>query len=137
LNSIDHGKFIRSNNSSVLYDFISANKVNADIIVYFGGTPFYFSKAQFIDNKSINITDFVGRFFSDELSVDYEFSVDNGSLYVNYLNHSKTKLISGQKDEFGNGQRVLYHFVRNEKNEITKLYLSAEGTVKNIEFVKK
>jgi hypothetical protein len=56
---------------------------------------------------------------------------------VNYLNHSKTKLISGQKDEFGNGQRVLYHFVRNEKNEITKLYLSAEGTVKNIEFVKK
>jgi CubicO group peptidase (beta-lactamase class C family) len=137
LNSIDNGKFIRSNNSSVLYDFISANKVNADIIVYFGGTPFYFSKAQFIDNKSINITDFVGRFFSDELSVDYEFSVDNGSLYVNYLNHSKTKLISGQKDEFGNGQRVLYHFVRNEKNEITKLYLSAEGTVKNIEFVKK
>jgi hypothetical protein len=45
--------------------------------------------------------------------------------------------MAGQKDEFGNGHRVLYHFERNKENGVTKLYLSAEGTVKNIEFIKK
>ncbi len=44
LNSIGKGKFIRSNNSSVLYDFISARKSKADLIVYFGGTPFFISQ---------------------------------------------------------------------------------------------
>jgi CubicO group peptidase (beta-lactamase class C family) len=137
LNSIGKGKFIRSNNSSVLYNFISAKKAEADLIVYFGGTPFYFSKAQFIDFKTINLTDYVGHYFSDELSVEYEIYIENNSLHVNYPNHNRTNLKEGQKDEFGNGQRILYHFERNEENEVVKLYLSAEGTVKNIEFMKK
>jgi CubicO group peptidase (beta-lactamase class C family) len=137
LNSIGKGKFIRSNNSSVLYDFISAKKAKADLIVYFGGTPFYFSKAQFVDFKTINFTDYVGHYFSDELSIEYDIYIENNSLFVSYHNHNKIKLTAGQKDEFGNGQRILYHFVRNEENEIVKLYLSAEGTVKNIEFIKK
>jgi CubicO group peptidase (beta-lactamase class C family) len=137
LNSIGKGKFIRSNNSSVLYDFISARKSKADLIVYFGGTPFYFSKAQFIDFKTIKFTDYVGHYFSEELSVEYEIYIENNSLFVNYPNHTKTKLSPGQKDEFGNGQRIHYHFVRNKENEVVKLYLSAEGTVKNIEFIKK
>jgi len=137
LNAIGKGKFIRSNNSSVLYDFIAADRAKADLIVYFGGTPFYFSKAQFIDSKTINLADYVGYYFSEELSVTYEIYMENNSLYVNYPNHTKTKLSTGQKDEFGNGQRILYHFERNKKNEVVKLYLSAEGTVKNIEFIKK
>lgn len=137
LKSIGKGKFVRSNNSSVLYDFSSAKKVQADLIVYFGGTPFYFSKAQFIDVKTIQLTDYVGHYFSDELSVSYDLYIENGTLYVNYPNHNKTKLTPGQKDEFGNGQRILYHFVRNEEHEVVQLYLSAEGTVKNIEFIKK
>jgi CubicO group peptidase (beta-lactamase class C family) len=137
LNKTGIGKFIRSNNSSVLYDFSSAKKANADLIVYFGGTPFYFSKAQFIDSNTINLSDYVGHYFSDELSVEYDIYIENSSLFVDYHNNNKTKLTAGQKDEFGNGQRILYHFERNEENEIVKLYLSAEGTVKNIEFVKK
>lgn len=137
LKSIGKGKFVRSNNSSVLYDFSSAKKVQADLIVYFGGTPFYFSKAQFIDVKTIQLTDYVGHYFSDELSVAYDLYIENGTLYVNYPNHNKTKLTPGQKDEFGNGQRILYHFVRNEEHDVVQLYLSAEGTVKNIEFIKK
>jgi hypothetical protein len=137
LNSIGKGKFIRSNNASVRYDFTSAKKAKADLIVFFGGAPFYFSKAQFIDFKTINLTDYVGHYFSDELSVEYDIYIENNSLQVSYPNHNKTNLKEGQKDEFGNGQRILYHFGRNEENEVVKLYLSAEGTVKNIEFIKK
>ena len=137
LRSVGKGKFIRSNNSSVLYDFIAAKKSKADLIVYFGGTPFYFSKAHFIDSNAIQLTDYVGHYFSEELSVEYEIDVENNSLVVNYPNHFKTNLKAGQIDEFGNGQRILYHFVRNGANEVVKLYLSAEGTVKDIEFIKK
>ena len=137
LNSMGKGKFIRSNNSSVRYDFISDRKAKADLIVYFGGTPFYFSKAQFIDFNTINFTDYVGHYYSEELSIEYEIYIENNSLFVNYPNHTKTKLSAGQKDEFGNGQRILYHFVRDKENEVVKLYLSAEGTVKDIEFIKK
>jgi CubicO group peptidase (beta-lactamase class C family) len=136
LNSIEKGKFIRLNNSSVLYDFISASKAKADLIVYFGGTPFYFSKAQFIDFNTINLTDYVGHYFSEELSVEYEIYIENNSLFLNCPNHDRTQLSAGQKDEFGNGQRILYHFTRNKENEVVKLYLSAEGTVKDIEFIK-
>lgn len=137
LRSVGKGKFIRWNNSSVLYDFIAAKKSKADLIVYFGGTPFYFSKAHFIDSNTIQLTDYVGHYFSEELSVEYEIDVENNSLVVNYPNHFKTNLKAGQIDEFGNGQRILYHFVRNGANEVVKLYLSAEGTVKDIEFIKK
>ena len=137
LNSTGKGKFIRSNNSNVLYDFVSGKKTKADLIVYFGGTPFYFSKAQFIDFKTINLTNYVGHYFSEELSVEYRIYIENNSLFLSYLNHTKTKLSAGQKDEFGNGQRILYRFERNEENKVVKLYLSAEGTVKNIEFIKK
>ncbi len=133
----DKGEFIRLNNPNVLYDFIPSKNAKADLIVSFGGTPFYFSEAKFIDVKTINLTDYVGRYFSDELSVVYEIYIENNALFVNYPNHNKTKLMAGQKDEFGNEQRILYHFERNKKKEVTKLYLAAEGTVKNIEFVKK
>jgi hypothetical protein len=105
------------------------------MMVYFGGTPFYFSRAKFIEPATVDLNAYVGHYYSDELDVEYEIVLENNSLVVNH--HSKSKLIPGQKDEFGNGQRVLYQFVRNEKKEVVKLFLSAEGTVKNIAFNKK
>ena len=134
--SFENGKFIRSNNASVQYDFINSPKSNADLIVYFGGTPFYFSKAHFINEKEINLSDYIGRYHSDELAVDYFITIENNALLVSYANDIKMKLSAGQKDEFGNGQRRLFHFERDVNNNVVKLLLSAEGTVKNIEFVK-
>ncbi|WP_268849344.1 serine hydrolase domain-containing protein [Flavobacterium aestivum] len=131
------GKFIRMNNPNVSYDFMPTNNTKTDLIVYFGGTPFYFSRATFIDPQTVNLTDYIGRYYSSELSVEYEIYIQDGSLFVNYPKHDKIKLALGQKDEFGNGQRVLYHFGRNKENNVIKFDLSAEGTVKNIEFNKK
>jgi len=130
-------KFYRMNNSNVQYDFVLGAKYGCDLIVYFGGTPFYFLRAQFINPDSIILKDFVGKYHSSELSVNYEIVLENGDLFLSYPNHSKIKLIVGQKDEFGNGSRILYSFSRNENNVVTKLYLAAEGTVKNIEFIRK
>jgi len=130
-------QFVRTNNPGVSYVFNQSKSTAPDLTVYFGGTPFYFLKAKFMDPKTINITDYVGLYSSDELQVEYEIYIKNDGLYVNYPNHAGTKLTPGQKDEFGNGQRMLYHFGRNRKNKVIKFYLSAEGTVKDIEFIKK
>lgn len=131
--STGKGKFMRSNSHSVRYDFTCAKGTNADLIIYFGGTPFYFSKASFVDPQTIDLSAYVGRYYAAELLVEYEIYMQDNNLFVQYANR-KIKLNAGQKDEFGNGQRVLYHFERNRKNEVTKFYLSAEGTVSNIEF---
>jgi len=132
----DKGKFVRSNNQSVSYDFRPAKNMHADLIIYFGGTPFYFSKALFVDPQSIHLPDYVGKYCSPELSIEYEVYMEENNLFVSYANR-KVQLHAGQKDEFGNGQRILYRFERNKKGEVTQFYLSAEGTVKNIQFDKK
>ncbi len=137
LTSIEKRKFVRLNNSNVLYDFSPNKTANSDLIVYFGGTPFYFSKAKFLYNNNLDLTQYTGYYYSEELSVEYEVYVANNNLYVSYPNHPNMKLMAGQVDEFGNGQRVLYRFERSKENEVIRLFLSAEGTVKNIKFVKK
>jgi len=134
---VEKGKFVRAISPDVMYDLMPARNTNADLIVYFGGTPFYFSRANFIDAGSVDLSDFTGKYHSVELSVEYAVYVENGTLYLDYPNHSKIKLTPGQQDEFGNGQRVLYHFEGNDENEVVRLLLSAEGTVRNIEFLKK
>lgn len=134
---IGKNEFIRSNNASVHYVFTSNDKKSADLVVYFGGTPFYFSKTKFLDFDSMLLTDYVGSFYSEELSVTYTFSIEENVLFVNYPKHTNIKLKPCERDAFGNGQRIRFQFLRNSNNEVVKLNLSAEGTVKNIEFIKK
>lgn len=136
LESIGKKEFVRMNNPSVLYNFNTSKKSNSDLIVYFGGTPFYFSRAKFIDLQDIDLSEYVGLYYSSELGVKYEIYSDETHLYVSYPNHNEVKLFPGQHDEFGNKQRVLYRFERKKGGEVVKLYLSAEGTVKDIEFIK-
>jgi len=137
LTAAKKGTFTRSNNAQVLYEFSSEENPAVDLIVYFGGAPFYFSRAQFSNREEATPSDYAGRFFSEELSVTYDIYNDKGDLLLNYPNHHGIKLVPGQTDEFGNGQRVLYHFERNRNKQVVALLVSAEGTVKNIRFIKK
>lgn len=133
----DENKFYRATNKSVKYEFIFSKNKDADMIIYFGGNPFYFKRAIFIDPKRVNPNEFIGNYFSSELVVLYQFTVENGKLFLSYRNNDKIELLPGQKDEFGNGNRVLYSFMRNEKNEVNTVIVASEGTVKNIQFIKK
>jgi CubicO group peptidase (beta-lactamase class C family) len=132
----DKGKFHRLNNESVKYEFVRSKGKEISMIIYFGGTPFYFERAEFIDPEKINLNDFPGNYFSSELNVSYRIIQENGNLFLSYPNNNMIELTAGQKDEFGNGNRVLYSFKRNENNDVTTLFVAAEGTVKEIEFIK-
>lgn len=130
----EKNKFHRINSESVKYDFTKNEK--HDLVISFGGTPFYFKKANFIDSKTVNVNEFVGKFYSEELDVIYEFFETDENLYLKYKNHDKIALETVQKDEFGNNDRTLYYFTRNSKNEIDKMLLSCDGSISEIEFIK-
>ncbi len=126
--------FRRMGNETVEYDFSGSR--DADMVISFGGTPFYFRRIMPMNTDNTAITDFIGEFRSEELSVSYRFYSEEGKLYLSYKNNEGILLNPVGKDEFGNGRRTLYHFERNEKGIVTRMLLSSEGTVKDILFEK-
>lgn len=132
--SFEKNKFYRINNESVTYDFSKSKK--QDLIISFGGAPFYFKKAQFVKPETVKIKEFVGIFYSDELYTTYTFFEKDNQLFLSYKNHENMTLSTVEKDEFGNNARTSYQFIRNKNNQIIGMMLSSEGTVKNINFIK-
>lgn len=135
LKGFEKNKFHRINSENVKYDFTKNEK--HDLVITFGGTPFYFKRAVFVTSETVNTKEFIGKFHSNELDVTYNFYEKEGTLYLSYRNHENVPLSTVQKDEFGNNDRTLYHFTRNDKNEISGMLLSCDGSVKDIDFVKK
>ncbi|ESU29451.1 hypothetical protein FLJC2902T_08540 [Flavobacterium limnosediminis JC2902] len=136
LQGCEPNKFHRINNESVKYEFFTEKNAPCDMMISFGGTPFYFKRAVFVNPQTVNLTEFVGSYSSEELGVTYRFFMKDNILLLSYRNHENIPLITVQKDEMGNGERALYHFVRNDKNEISGMLLFAEGTVREIRFEK-
>lgn len=128
-------KFHRKNSPQVKYDFTPAS--THDMIILFGGTPFYFKRAVLIDSETVNNNDFVGSYFSEELDVTYHFFVENDVLKLSYKNNKNIHLHHVQLDEFGNNRRTLYRFTRDKENHIIGMLLYSEGTIKDIFFEKK
>lgn len=129
-------RFYRFNSENVKYEFSNTKDKEYDLVIYFGGTPFYFRRASFIEANQILIKDFTGVFYSNELDITYHFFEEKDNLYLSYPNNTRIKLFAGQKDEFGNENRVLYSFQRNAQNEVIAFRIASEGTVKDIEFIK-
>lgn len=132
--SFEKNKFQRINNESVKYDFTKSKE--QDLIIYFGGTPFYFKKTQFVKSENVKIDEFVGNYFSEELNTTYIFFKKDNKLYLTYKNHENIALSTVEIDEFGNNARTSYQFIRNGNNQIISMKLSSEGTVKDIHFIK-
>lgn len=128
-------KFQRQQSQNVKYDF--STSINHDMIISFGGTPFYFEHAKFIDAASVNAEDFTGDFYSEELDVNYHFYSEENMLKLTYKENESVTLKPIQLNQFGNGDRTLYHFVKDTNDKVTRMLLSCDGTVKEIIFKKK
>jgi len=130
----DENKFHRTQSQNVKYDFTPS--VSHDMIISFGGTPFYFEQANFIDAESVEVSDFVGNFYSEELDVVYRFFEEDARLKLTYAEKENVNLHPVQLNEFGNNDRTLYHFIKGKNDSITGMLLSCDGTVKEIVFKK-
>jgi CubicO group peptidase (beta-lactamase class C family) len=127
-------EFVRLNAQNVKYDFNITTEY--DMIVSFGGTPFYFKRAQLIKENPSNLKDFTGYYYSEELQTTYHFFIENNTLKLSYTNHDNIRLYPVQWNQFGNRDRTLYHFTISDDSKITGMLLSCDGQVSNIEFVK-
>ncbi len=135
LDQFAENKFHRTHSQNVKHDF-TPSKAH-DMSISFGGTPFYFKRAKFIDVDLVNLSDFVGDFYSEELDVTYHFLVEEDALKLSYKANKNINIHPVQLNEFGNNDRTLYHFTIDEKGAITGMLLSCDGTVKDIIFKKK
>lgn len=127
-------EFVRLNAQNVKYNFKKTTEY--DMIISFGGTPFYFKRAHLITETPENLKDLEGFYYSEELQTKYHFFVEDNSLKLSYKNHKDIKLYPIQLNEFGNRDRTLYHFVTTEDGEISGMLLSCDGQISNIGFVK-
>lgn len=135
LKEIGENKFHRVQNLSVGYQFFNEGNKNCDLEVDFGGAKFYFEKVKLQNPELVNLNDFIGEYYSEELNVTYQLFVENETLFCQYPNNPKTKLVLGQKDEFGSQDRTRYYFNRDEE-KIIGFSIASEGTVKDILFQK-
>ncbi|WP_431132796.1 serine hydrolase domain-containing protein [Psychroserpens mesophilus] len=130
----DKNVFVRLNSQNVKYDF---NKTeHYDMIVTFGGTPFYFKRAKITTETPSTLSNFVGNYYSEELKTVYHFYTEKNTLKLSYKNHENISLYPIQLNSFGNHDRTLYHFTQNKNGKIIGMLLSCDGQVSNIEFVK-
>ncbi|WP_055442183.1 serine hydrolase domain-containing protein [Lacinutrix himadriensis] len=127
-------KFHRKNSQHVKYDFTPAS--SHDMVIMFGGTPFYFKRATLIDSETVNNNDFVGSYFSEEMDVTYRFFVADNVFKLSYKNNENIPLNPILLDAFGNNSRTLYHFTRDEEGHVVGMVLYSEGTIKDIFFKK-
>ncbi len=90
------------------------------------------------DKSSVNLTDFTGHFYSEELSTAYEFMVQGEKLIAKHSRLSDIELNPMKKDVFS-GDAWFFsqiEFIRDtDSNNITGCKVSA-GRVRNLYFQK-
>lgn len=90
-----------------------------------------------VKESNVNLKDFEGRFYSEELSTDYRAKARNGKLVLTHTRLSDVELTETGKDKFaGNIEfAVEVAFVRNKDNAVTGFKISNFGA-KNVRFDK-
>lgn len=126
--------YVRENNESVSYDF---DNPLAELVISFGGVPFYFKRALFVTPSEVKLEEYVGDYYSEELNVMYHFYSKDNQLFLDYMNNKEIALTPVQKNEFGNNNRTLYQFQKDKNNKVKSMKLSCQGAVKEIGFIKK
>ena len=89
------------------------------------------------DTDSVDLSEFTGYFYSDELSTTYEFVIENGSLIAKHQRLSDIKFTPVKRDGFS-GDAWFFgqvDFVRDDANTITGCNVSS-GRVRNLHFQK-
>lgn len=90
-----------------------------------------------LDATSFNLSEFVGRYQSEELSTEYAVAIQNNKLVLKHFRASNTELVFADKDKFTGRIEfpVEIEFDRNEKKNITGFRVSNFGA-KNVIFKK-
>lgn len=136
LQSVSKSSFQRFDNPAVKHVFLIEQNKTIAMQVDFGGAIFYFEPIILNPQANQNLADFVGTYYSEELDVSYQLSIEESQLVLNYPNNYGIKLNEGELDVFGSNRRTRYTFARDKSNKVKSFTVAAEGTVSQIYFEK-
>ncbi len=104
-----------------------------------GQKPVKFEAVELVSPSPVELADYAGDYYSDELGVTYKVAIEGGKLYIRHENKYKVlptnALEPTLKDTFFI-QGVTLNFKRNEQQKVSAFTLDA-GRVRNISFVKR
>jgi hypothetical protein len=98
-----------------------------------------YEAVRFVTPTSLQLAEYEGNYFSEELQVSYKVILDKAKLFLRHENphksYPKEPLEPTLKDRFIL-PRLQLKFFRNQQKEVTSVTIDA-GRVKNIRFIKK
>ncbi len=104
------------------------------LILHQGGADMPASKLEAPDLTPDQLNQYVGDYYSDELSATYQISLEGNQLYLKVEYNPKAVLSPVRQDEFSS--RFAIFFQSNRKGEITGFEIDA-GRVQNLKFIKR
>lgn len=135
LRQLDYTTFERYSSASVTYAFPEFEG-DTDLIVDFNGAAFHFEKVRLMDPDEVEMSKYVGDYYSADLDVIYRFKLLEGKLVLSFGEHELLPLHVCREHEFGSFDRTVYQFGEDSSGEILGFTLASEGTVHGIRFEK-
>ena len=117
--------------------FVRDNDSKVNLLKLHQGGTFDAPRMKPFDKRSVNLSEFVGQYHSDELSTDYNFIIKNDTLVATHARLSDIKMIPAKKDVF-TGDKWFFgqtEFIRDKNNVIIGCKISS-GRVRNLWFDK-
>ncbi|RIA09932.1 CubicO group peptidase (beta-lactamase class C family) [Flavobacteriaceae bacterium MAR_2010_72] len=119
-------------------EFIPNNGENINLLkLHQGGQIMEAPRVKEFDKSSVNLADFSGEFYSEELATTYNFTIDGDNLVAKHSRLSDFNLTPVKKDMF-RGEAWFFgqvEFVRDESNMILGFKVT-NGRVRNLFFQK-
>ena len=108
------------------------------LTLYQGGQIMKAEKAKIIDKSTIDLSNYTGFYYSDELATGYTIELLNDTLTVSHSKTSDFQLYPLKKDSFSSAFWAfgVVEYVRNDSEEIIGVKVS-NGRVRNVYFKKK
>lgn len=118
--------------------FIPNNEAKVQAIkLHQGGRIMDAARLADFDKSKVNLDDFTGEFYSDELSTSYHFKIKEGKLIAAHSRLSDIELTPSKKDFFSGNQWFFgqVDFKRDENGVVNSCEVSS-GRVRNLKFTK-
>jgi CubicO group peptidase (beta-lactamase class C family) len=132
LAAIDDDSFVKTDNSNYKLQFSDINKMKAKKLTVDTGTSKEILKRKY-KLPDVNLGDYVGLYFSDELNVTYEIYLDNKRLKSKVSYNKPITLRQSNIEQF-TFRRTVFDFERSNNKVVS--FIIDSGRVKGIKFLK-
>jgi|TARA_B110000259_G_scaffold34897_1_gene38949 CubicO group peptidase (beta-lactamase class C family) len=116
------------NSPSLKFTFSELKEDKAQTLMIFQGKNTKWQRIQTIDSSNVNLADYTGEFYSEELLTTYTFSIVDGKLIATHERSGDIALMQKNKDLFLITEETLLaweiEFIRDSKNTVTGVGLS-------------